>query len=101
MNKNIIISMLAAVAACGGGNKNALKGGAVPPPPDNIKSENTPPGKEAPKREISKDAKNDYQSAVSFFAENEKAGSWNESACKSAADKFSSVVRQHPEKTDY
>ena len=97
MNKHIILTMLA-VAACGGGQKSGLKGGGdVPPPPPNVKSENTPPGKEAPKREISKDAKNDYQSAISFFAENEKGNSWNESACKSSADKFASVVRQHPD----
>ena len=93
---NTILLTMLAVAACGGGNKT-VKGGDVPPPPTGIKSENTPPGKEAPKREISKDAKNDYQSAVSFFAENEKGNSWNDASCKSAADKFASVVRTHPE----
>jgi len=98
MTKNILLTMLAAIAACGGSPKSGLKGGGdVPPPPPNVKSENTPAGKEAPKREISKDAKNDYQSAMAFFAENEKGNTWNESACKSAADKFSSVVRSHPE----
>jgi Tfp pilus assembly protein PilF len=101
MNKQILLALMASTvtAACGGSPKSGVTGGGkgVPPPPSNVTSENTPPGKEAPKREISKDARNDYQGAAEFFASNEKGGTWNESSCKSAADKFGSVARQHPE----
>jgi tetratricopeptide (TPR) repeat protein len=97
MNKQILLGVMMA-AACGGGQKSGLKsGGDVPPPPQNVKSENLPPGKEEPKKEVSKETKNDFAGAAGFFADNEKNGTWNESSCKSSADKFASVVRSHPD----
>lgn len=96
-SKLIQIVATSALVACGGGQKSGLKtGGDVPPPPKVTKSENSTPGKEEPKREISKEASNDYAAAVAFFDQNEKGG-WNDSACKQAADKFGSVARAHPD----
>jgi tetratricopeptide (TPR) repeat protein len=96
MRSNITLLIMLA-AACGGSPKSGLKGGGdVPPPPSIGKA--TPPevGKPLPKVEISKDARNDYAAAVQFFNTNDK-GTWNESACRSSADKFVAVVREHPD----
>src|SRR5262249_55543121 len=96
-----IVSILA-LAACGGSPKSGLTKGtsSVPPPPTLAKADEPAPGAKpgapAPKAEISKAARNDYQAAVSYFAQNDK-GSWNESACRSAAEKFQGVVKEHPD----
>src|SRR4051812_46279427 len=100
MRKLIFLSLL---AACGGAPKGPTIGtNKAPPPPPNIGGGSTdvatpggPPV--AAKREISVDAKKDYQGAVEFFKTNDKNASWNESACKSSADKFRSVVSEHPD----
>ncbi len=94
-NKMILAGVL--LAACGGGQKTVESGGSAPPPPSAIKPEHTEPGKVEPKREISKDARGDYESAIAAFTANDKGGSWNESACRGSADKFASVVRSHPD----
>lgn len=47
-------------------------------------------------REISKDARADYRSAVEYFEQREKEG-WNRDSCKTAADKFADVASTHPE----
>jgi tetratricopeptide (TPR) repeat protein len=94
MNKILLAGLL--LGACGGNKGSGLKtGGDVPPPPNVTKSENTVPGKEEPKREISKAESNDYGAAAANFAANEKGG-WNEQACRASADKFASVARSHP-----
>ncbi len=54
-------------------------------------------GKPEAKREISSNERKDYDGAVEFFEKNEKGGTWNESACRSAADRFAGVVRSHPQ----
>lgn len=81
-----------ATAACGGGAaKTGVKGGGdVPPPPPGAAA-----GGAETKREVSVDEKKDYESAIAFFAQNDK-GAWNESACRQAADRFASVVRTYP-----
>jgi tetratricopeptide (TPR) repeat protein len=87
-------------AACGGGQKTGsglAKGADVPPPPPSHGGGEATPGKEAPKREISKDARADYDGAVASFMNNDKGGSWSEGACRASADKFSSVVSSHPD----
>lgn len=96
MKNLIVFTML--LAACGGSQKSGLgKGKDVPPPPPVAKNDAPPePGKAEPKRELSKDAKADYKAALEYFTTNEKGG-WNDSACRSAADKFASVVRDHAE----
>ena len=97
MKNTIILATLLAsgLAACGGAPKTGLKAGAeVPPPPPNVKSENATPGKAEPKREVSKDARKDFEAAAAAFAQNDKGG-WNESACRGMADRFASVVREH------
>jgi tetratricopeptide (TPR) repeat protein len=96
---NILIGAAAlALVACGGKPKSGLKkGGDVPPPPP-VKAGGGD-GKPEPKREISKDEQKDYQSAVAFFAQNEKGG-WNDSACRQAAERFQAVVRSHPESVE-
>ncbi len=91
----IYSAALATIVACGGGAKSSGlgKGGGVPPPPTVPNTSNNANG---PKVEISKDARNDYQSALAAFQANEKSG-WNEGACRSSADKFESVVRGTPD----
>ncbi len=85
-------SSLLALVACGGakGKTGAVFAGGKPPPPPSSVS----PDK-GPKRVVSQDAKDDYKSAYTAFIQNEKGG-WNSSACRSSADRFSSVVREHP-----
>jgi tetratricopeptide (TPR) repeat protein len=68
----------------------------VPPPPP-IASGGGDDGKPEAKREISKDERKDYDGAVEFFDKNDKTGAWSESACRSSADRFASVVRTHPQ----
>jgi tetratricopeptide (TPR) repeat protein len=87
-------ALIAFAIACGGGPKTGVKGGDVPPPPRIEKSENAT-GKTEPKREVSKDTRKDYESASQFFAATDKAHGWNESTCRQAADRFTSVVRAH------
>jgi tetratricopeptide (TPR) repeat protein len=92
-----IILFGAALAACGGGAKSSGlgKGGGVPPPPAVVKQDGGgATGPSAPKVEFSKDAKKDYEAAMQTFAANDKSG-WSESACRSSADRFSSVAREH------
>jgi tetratricopeptide (TPR) repeat protein len=98
MRKLIFLSLL---AACGGASKGATIGtGKAPPPPPTIGGGSTdiatPGGPAVVKREVSADAKKDYQAAVEFFKNNEK-GSWSESSCKQSADRFKSVVSSHPD----
>lgn len=92
---------LAALAACGGAKpKSGLGPGGskdVPPPPPVTAGGGGDAAKPEPKREISKDERKDYDGAIEFFEKNEKSGSWSESACRSAADRFASVVRSHPQ----
>lgn len=97
-NKLALLAIMTA-AACGGGQKTGSglgKGNTPPPPPDITKSENPTPGKEEPKRVVSAAESNDFKAAADSFAATDKAGGWNESACRSSADKFASVVRSHP-----
>jgi Tfp pilus assembly protein PilF len=93
INSLIATATCAALAACGGGGASGVGKGATPPPPPNISK--TEPGKPEPKREISKDEKKDYESAMSFFNTNDKGGNWSDSACRDAAERFTSVVRSH------
>jgi tetratricopeptide (TPR) repeat protein len=88
----IIPAALLVAAACGGGAKSAGVGKGVkpPPPPTDIK-----PDDPNNKREISVDEKKDYEGAMATFQQTDKSG-WNESACRSSADRFAAVVRQHP-----
>lgn len=95
--RNLQIVLLgAALAACGGGAKSSGlgKGGGVPPPPSVVKTGDGGSGANAPKVEFSKDAKKDYESAMQTFAANDKSG-WSESACRSSADRFAAVAREH------
>jgi len=89
---NIALALMAvSAAACGAKQKTGLGAGVKPPPPPKVISV----GPEKPKRQISKDAKEDYKGALAFFQAQEKAG-WSESTCRQAADKFSSVIGEHP-----
>jgi tetratricopeptide (TPR) repeat protein len=85
--------MFAMLVACGGAQTGAK--GSVSPPPQSDKPEITAAAKAEPKREVSRDARKDYDGAAQFFASTEKAHGWNESTCRQAADRFSSVVRSH------
>lgn len=81
-------------AACGGAQKTGLtKGGDVPPPPTGADAKPEAAAPEAP-RKISSDAREDYAAAVEMFT---KQTTWNESACRSVADKFADVASSHPD----
>ncbi|HEY5925623.1 MAG TPA: tetratricopeptide repeat protein [Kofleriaceae bacterium] len=99
MRNIIILTSLLAAAACGGATKGATIGtGKAPPPPPSIGATNdiAEPGKPAAaKVEVSADAKKDYQAAVESFRNQDKGGSWSESACRSSAERFQAVVRSH------
>jgi tetratricopeptide (TPR) repeat protein len=102
-NQIILSSLLAAVAACGGAAKGSVYGSGgknAPPPPPSLATTNdvAEPGKPvAAKVEVSADAKKDYNSAVENFRKVDKDGKWSESECKSSADRFAGVVREHKE----
>jgi tetratricopeptide (TPR) repeat protein len=104
LSASLLASVVVSAAACGGAAKGSVYGSGgknSPPPPPNIAASGsdvaTPGGAPAAeKREISKDARKDYQSAIEGFKNQDKGG-WNESACKGSADKFKSVVSSHPE----
>jgi tetratricopeptide (TPR) repeat protein len=91
---------LTALVACGGAKpKSGLGpgGGKDVPPPPPVASSGGDPDKPEAKREISSNERKDYDAAVEFFEKNDKGGTWNESACRSAADRFAGVVRSHPQ----
>jgi tetratricopeptide (TPR) repeat protein len=90
-------ALLALLVACGGGPKTGVRGGSVPPPPKITRSENAAPSKAEPKREVSMDARNDFEGASQFFAATEKARGWNDATCRQSADRFAQVVRAHAE----
>ncbi|MGE0547041.1 MAG: tetratricopeptide repeat protein [Kofleriaceae bacterium] len=91
----VFSSAIAFAMACGGAQKSGLgKGSDVPPPPPVSSATGDSSGPDV-KREISNDARKDYDAAMQFFAQNEKAHSWNESACRQSADRFEAVVRSH------
>ncbi|HEX4416329.1 MAG TPA: tetratricopeptide repeat protein [Kofleriaceae bacterium] len=89
--------MAAAVAGCGGGAATGARGGTVPPPPRIDSSENSATGKPDAKREVSNDARKDYEAAAQQFAQTDKAHGWNDATCRQSADRFTQVVRSHPE----
>jgi tetratricopeptide (TPR) repeat protein len=88
-------AVLAWLAACGGGSA-AVKT-TTPPPPRIERSENTLPGKTDPRREVSNDARKDYDTAVQAFVATDKAHGWTDGTCRQLADRFTAVVRAHPE----
>jgi tetratricopeptide (TPR) repeat protein len=97
--RNTMLPMLVLVA-CGGAQKPASGGGdtGVPPPPPaahtgDVANNGAPP----PKREVSKEAKNDFQSALQFFSDTDKANGWNDGSCHQAANQFQSVAKSHPD----
>ncbi len=92
--RNTSFTIFLAIAACGGGQKPSVKSTGVPEPAQVAKSADGA-GK-VPSAQISSEARNDYQAAVQYFAQNDKAA-WSESTCRSAADKFVAVVREHPD----
>lgn len=81
---------LAALVACGGGvtKKSGLAPGKSVPPPPTVGSG------DGSKPEVSADARKDYESALAFFQQNDKAA-WNEAGCRGAAERFESVAKSH------
>jgi tetratricopeptide (TPR) repeat protein len=77
---------------CGGGGKGAGGGGVKGPGGQGGKSD----GGQAVKveRELSSDARADYQAALELFQKSEKEG-WSRDRCETAAAKFSSVASEH------
>jgi len=91
---SVLCAVLFAMTACGGASKrpSLLEASDVPPPPGKGQVESIPDKED--KREISSDARKDFESAANYYKEQEKGG-WNESACKSAAERFAAVARSH------
>jgi tetratricopeptide (TPR) repeat protein len=50
---------------------------------------------DAPKREVSKDARSDFGSAYNAFAAIDKGGRWSEAECRQMAERFGAVLREH------
>ena len=97
LTKTLRFCVVVALVACGGSPKGTTVagGGKPPPPPANIKPDVPGPTGE-PKRVASVDEKKDYDGAIATFGQNDKAKGWNESSCRSSADRFAAVLRQHP-----
>ena len=85
------LGLLMLTAACGGGAQ-ATKGGTTPATASGV---GEPASKPEPKREVSSDARRDYDSAAQQFAATDKAHGWNEPACRQSADRFAQVARSH------
>src|SRR5689334_9822289 len=90
-----LTALTALLGACG--PKAGVRGGNVPPPPKIGKSGAAAASKDEPKREVSKDARSDFDGAAQFFAATDKAHGWNDSTCRQAADRFAAVARAHAE----
>ncbi len=86
---------LIALAACGGGGASA-KVSTVPPPPKITKSQ-AAAAREEPRREVSKDTRSDFDSAVQQFNSTDRAHAWNDSTCRQSAERFQVVARAHPD----
>jgi tetratricopeptide (TPR) repeat protein len=98
MRNHKLLSLLSlALVACGGSQKTSSGGGGSVPPPPSIPTAQAPDNHGAqpvvPKREVSSDAKKDYKAAYDAFVANDQGHSWNESACRGSADKFSAIAR--------
>ena len=87
-------AVLAWLVACGGGNAS-VKGTTPPPPPRSAVGEL--PQKPAPRRDVSNDARKDYESAAQQFVATDKARGWTDGTCRQSADRFTAVLRAHPE----
>lgn len=85
------------LAACGGGGSGNVRSGGTTPAPASTGDTGIASSTDEPKREVTKDARKDYEAAVAWFEQNDKAKSWNDSTCRQAADRFQSVVRAHSE----
>ncbi|MDX2092241.1 MAG: tetratricopeptide repeat protein [Kofleriaceae bacterium] len=96
INTSWLLGATVALVACGGGQKTGLGNGSKPPPPTPIAAPGdiAAGGSSTPAPAVSTDAKKDYESALAFFQQNDK-GSWTDSACRGAADRFASVAREH------
>jgi tetratricopeptide (TPR) repeat protein len=87
--QTLIAALALALVACGGAtSKKGMSRIAAdaPPPPSG--------GAGAIKRDVSSDARKDFQAAVAFYQEQAKSG-WNKSSCQSAAQRFEQVASSH------
>lgn len=92
LHTSALSALLLVAAACGGGGgAQSTAKGTTPPPP--VASADT--SKPEAKREVSNDARRDYDAAVQQFLTTDKAHGWNETTCRQSADRFSSVARSH------
>jgi tetratricopeptide (TPR) repeat protein len=85
---------LLALAACGGASASG-KAGPVPPPPKITRS--AAAAAKEPPREVSRDTRSDFDSAVQQFTTTDKAHGWNDSTCRQSAERFQAVARAHPD----
>ena len=73
---------------CGGSNKGPATQTTTP------SADATQGEAKQPEREISRDARTDYEGALAYFKEQESAG-WTQNSCDDAADKFNDVAGAH------
>jgi tetratricopeptide (TPR) repeat protein len=97
--RTIKFIVLSTLIACGGAAKTGGTGSGKASIPDiggnSAKDATSGTAKDqAPKVEFSKDAKKDYEAVYAKFQELDKKG-WNEGDCRSMADQFGAVAREH------
>jgi tetratricopeptide (TPR) repeat protein len=88
----LLVAAVAAACGGGGGAQSSGKGTVPPPPPPPVAGGDAKP---EVKREVSNDARRDYDTAVQQFVATDKAHGWNETTCRQSADRFSQVARSH------
>ncbi|ACY15028.1 tetratricopeptide repeat protein [Haliangium ochraceum] len=90
--RSLLLGLACAAAAlaagCGGGSKAGAGGGTGPGGTDGS-------GSGGAERELSSDARADYEVALGYFKEQD-AGAWSRDACEQAASKFEEVASDHP-----
>ena len=87
--KRIAVALALVAAACGPsqtGKKEMSKLAANAPPP--------PSGGGPIKRDVSEDARKDFQAAVAFYREQAKTG-WTKETCIASAQRFEAVASSH------
>jgi tetratricopeptide (TPR) repeat protein len=86
---------LALGLGCGGSKPAVRTTGDVPPPPKVTRSEYRDKAGSDAKRDVSSDARKDYDAAMQSFMTIDKARGWTDQTCRQSADRFAQVVRTH------
>lgn len=91
--KLVVLFMSVGLAlGCGGAQKKTGSDGEPPLPPGPAIGQGATNRK--PKRDIPKEALDDYKEALAYFQQQDPSG-WSKSTCSSAAEKFAQVASKH------